>query len=155
MYMSSVLFICLGNICRSPMAEAVFRKLVKEAGLEQEIQIDSAGTASWHVGKIPHEGTIQKLAEYEISTEGQVCRQLTEQDYSRFDYLIAMDHSNLHNMYEILGVRDDEKMIRLLDLTSDKRDLPDPYYTGDFQETYDLVTAGCQALLAKIQNEHK
>lgn len=152
--MTSVLFICLGNICRSPMAEAVFRKLVKDEGLETKIQVDSAGTASWHIGKSPHEGTITKLAEYNISTEGQVCRQLQKEDYETFDYLVAMDGSNMKNMYTMIGIQDDEKVIRLLDLTSHKKDLPDPYHTGDFQETYDLVLEGCKELLKKMKSDN-
>lgn len=149
--MIHVLFVCLGNICRSPMAEAVFRKSVLDENLEEVISIDSAGTASWHVGKSPHEGTIAKLQEFEISTDGQVCRQLVKGDFEKFDYIIGMDESNIRDIREMLGEPDHPKIIRFLDLTEHEKDLPDPYYTGDFQETYELVTDGSRELLNLIK----
>lgn len=149
-----VLFVCLGNICRSPMAEAVFKKHVADEDLADVISIDSAGTASWHVGKPPHEGTTSKLKEYDISTDGQACRQLIKKDFEKFDYIIGMDESNIKDIRQMLGEPTHPKIIRLLDLTDHQKDLPDPYYTGDFQETYDLVSDGCKALLAIIKKDH-
>ncbi|GAE28864.1 low molecular weight protein-tyrosine-phosphatase [Halalkalibacter hemicellulosilyticus] len=149
--MIHVLFVCLGNICRSPMAEAVFRHLVEQEGLSDQISIDSAGTGSWHVGKRPHKGTLAKLAEYKISSEGMKARQLQKEDAIAFDYIVAMDESNLANMKPVIGEPEGVTVIRLLDLTEHKKDVPDSYYTNDFQETYNLVLDGCQALLKEIK----
>lgn len=136
------------------MAEAVFKKMVQEAQLEDKIIVDSAGTSNWHIGKPPHEGTVSKLKEYGISTEGLVCRQLQKDDYEKYDYIVGMDESNIRNIRDMLNQPSDPKIFRLLDLTDHKKDVPDPYFTGDFQETYDLVTEGCQQLLNKIKREH-
>lgn len=152
--MINVLFVCLGNICRSPMAEAVFKHLVEKENLSEKIQVDSAATSSWHIGDPPHKGTITKLKEHNISTEGMVGRQLEKTDYEKFDYIIGMDASNVTNIRDILGQPDHPKIIRFLDLTDHKKDVPDPYYTGDFQETYDLVIEGCQALLNRVKSNH-
>ncbi|MFC4799775.1 low molecular weight protein-tyrosine-phosphatase [Neobacillus sp. GCM10023253] len=151
--MINVLFVCLGNICRSPMAEAVFRDLLKKENLSNKITVDSAATSSWHIGSPPHKGTLGILKKYNISSEGLVGRQLTKDDFEKFDYIIGMDESNTRNIYEITGKPKHPKIIRLLDLTEHKKDVPDPYYTGDFQETYQLVTEGCRALLEKILAE--
>ena len=152
--MKHILFVCLGNICRSPMAEAVMRDLIAKEHLQDKIIVDSAATSSWHIGEPPHAGTQDKLLEYGISTEGMQSRQLHKQDFEQFDYLIGMDENNIHNMYKMLGKSHSPKIFRLLDLTDHRKDVPDPYYTGDFQETYNLVLEGCQALLEKIKREN-
>lgn len=147
--MKKVVFICLGNICRSPMAEAIFRDLVKQQNLEAAFTIDSAGTAGWHEGERPHKGTLAKLKEYGISTEGMYSRPLTKEDGERFDYFICMDESNVENTRRILG--GDKEVLRLLDLTTHTvKEVPDPYYTGDFEETYQLCLEGCTKLLEKL-----
>ncbi|MEC1523903.1 low molecular weight phosphotyrosine protein phosphatase [Neobacillus niacini] len=152
--MIHVLFVCLGNICRSPMAEGVFRNLLKLENLSSKVSVDSAATSSWHIGSPPHKGTLGILKKYNISAEGLVGRQLTKEDFEKFDYIIGMDESNINNIFEITGKPQHPKIIRLLDLTDHNKDVPDPYYTGDFEETYQLVTDGCQALLEKIRKEH-
>ncbi|PYI55419.1 low molecular weight protein-tyrosine-phosphatase [Paenibacillus flagellatus] len=156
--MIRVLFVCLGNICRSPMAEAVFRHKVKEAGLDGRIRVDSAGTGDWHVGRPPHEGTRRLLDRKRIDWQGMTARQVTKDDLAEFDYIVAMDGSNLSNLREMAAERGDgseAKLYRLLDFVPEKKlnDVPDPYYTGNFEEVYDLVDAGCGALLDKIRRE--
>jgi protein-tyrosine phosphatase len=152
--MIHVLFVCLGNICRSPMAEGVFRNVLKQENLSSKVSVDSAATSSWHIGSPPHKGTLAILKKYNISADGLVGRQLTKEDFEKFDYIIGMDESNVRNIFEITGKPQHPKIIRLLDLTEHNKDVPDPYYTGNFEETYQLVSDGCQALLEKIRNDH-
>jgi protein-tyrosine phosphatase len=147
-----VLFVCLGNICRSPMAEAVFRHLVHTEGVEDQFHIDSAGTGDWHIGNRPHHGTLGILDEHKISHEGIRARQVAHHDFSQFQYIVAMDDSNVTTLAQWAG-GGDAKVVKLLDLIPDEqiKDVPDPYYTGNFEEVYDLITRGCQALLEYIQ----
>jgi protein-tyrosine phosphatase len=154
--MVKVLFVCLGNICRSPMAEAVFRDLVKKEGLEDKIMIDSAGTGNWHIGKPPHRGTQQILSKYNIDFEGIRARQVSEDDVESFDYIIAMDVENLGNLRRLAGYKKTGFIGRLLDFVpdSDVADVPDPYYTGNFDEVYELIQKGCKNLLETIKKEH-
>lgn len=135
------------------MAEAVMRDLVKKEHLEDKIEVDSAATSSWHIGEPPHRGTQDKLSEYGISTRDMQGRRLQKSDFEKFAYIIGMDESNIRNTRTILGQPNSPKIFRFLDLTAHRKDVPDPYYTGDFQETYELVQEGCQALLAKIKQE--
>lgn len=152
--MIRVLFVCLGNICRSPMAEAIMRDLIEERGLTSKIKVDSAGTSSNHVGETPHRGTREKLKEMGISTSGMTARQLRTTDLE-FDYIVCMDASNVKNTRDMLRAHDDTKIFRFLDLTPHKKDVPDPWYTGDFEETYKLCVEGCEALLERILAEHQ
>jgi len=151
----SVLFVCLGNICRSPMAEAVFRDLVGREGLGGEISVDSAGTGDWHIGHPPHEGTRKLLDRHSVSYSGMKARQFAKSDESEFDLIVAMDTKNERDIREKLGPASPAKIVRFLSLLPEKglQDVPDPYYTGNFEEVYELVLAGCEKLLAKIREE--
>lgn len=156
-WMIKVLFVCLGNICRSPMAEAVFRHLVKERGLDGLIAVDSAGTGSWHVGEPPHVGTRRVLTENKIDYSGIRARQVNHRDLEEFDYIIAMDAANLNDLRRLAGSRSKAVLARLLDFVPDreKDDVPDPYYTGNFAEVYRLVRSGCEYLLERIIRDHR
>lgn len=155
--MIKVLFICLGNICRSPMAEAYFRHLVREEGLDGQIFVDSAGTSSWHEGKPPHQSTQEKLNEKGISFHGMKARQTVINDFKQFDYIITMDDQNLSDLANIHKEITYAKVAKLMDFVEEEtgKNIPDPYYTGDFNETYQLVASGCQALLATIRTDHQ
>ena len=148
--MVNVLFVCLGNICRSPMAEAVFQQLVNEAGLADKILVDSAGTGAWHVGEAAHVGTRRVLAQHGITYTGRA-RQVNAQDLSSSTYLIAMDSENISDLRHRFG--DHPRLYRLLDFATEttERDVPDPYYSGGFDYVYGLVVDGCRGLLATIR----
>ncbi len=153
--MISVLFVCLGNICRSPMAEAIFRDLVKKEGLEGKIKIDSAGTGDWHIGHPPHQGTRDILKKYQVSDEGILARQIQSDDLSQFDFIIGMDDQNIENIKKVGELAPSVKVERLMDFVEDstQKEVPDPYYTGNFDQTYELVTAGCARLLEEVKRE--
>ncbi|MDI3327925.1 MAG: low molecular weight protein-tyrosine-phosphatase [Alicyclobacillaceae bacterium] len=156
--MIRVLFVCLGNICRSPMAEAVFRKMVEDEGLSGKISVDSAGLGGWHVGEPPHRGTRRVLEGRGIRYDGITARQIARGDLERFDYIVAMDEDNLAGLRRLdpQGAHR-HKISLLLDYApeSDVREVPDPYFTGRFEEVYRLVEAGCRGLLEHIRHEHR
>ena len=147
-----VVFVCLGNICRSPMAEAIFKDMVDNAGLADEIVVDSVGTGNWHVGERPHPGTQEVLRAHSISFDHRA-RQIQASDLQGADYLIAMDRSNLADIRR-LGPTDAEVGL-LLDYAEgvDETDVPDPYYSGGFDRVYRLVEAGCRGLLQHIREK--
>ncbi|NDJ79182.1 MAG: low molecular weight phosphotyrosine protein phosphatase [Chloroflexi bacterium] len=150
-----VLFVCLGNICRSPMAEGVFQHVVQEAGLSDQITVDSAGTGSWHVGEQPHRGTRGVLRKHGIQYEHRA-RQITRQDFASFDYILTMDNSNLTNVKRMMPDNSDAEVRPFLDYAEDAgtKEVPDPYYDGRFEEVYDLVSQAAEGLLAHIRDEH-
>ncbi len=148
--MIKIMFVCHGNICRSPMAEFVLRDMVKKAGLEEQFYIASSATSTEELGNWVHHGTRNKLAQYGISTEGKHAVQLKKKDYSSYDFLIGMDQRNITNMLRIVGEDKQKKIFRLLNLTDSPRDIADPWYTGDFDRTYLDIKEGCEALLQYV-----
>lgn len=150
--MTRILFVCLGNICRSPMAEYVMRDLVRQAGLEDQIQVASAATSREELGNPVYLPARRKLAEHGIACEGHAARQMTAADYDRFDLLIGMDQNNLRNMNRICGGDPQHKLRMLMDYTDRPGEVADPWYTGDFERTWQDVLAGCQGLLAQLEN---
>ncbi len=148
--MINILFVCHGNICRSPMAEFVLKDMVKKRGLEKEFFISSAATSTEEIGNGVHRGTREKLKQYGISTEGKYAVQLKKQDYQKYDYILAMDKANVRNIQRIVGEDSQNKVHLLLYYAEKNRDIADPWYTGDFDKTYDDIVEGCNAFLNKI-----
>ncbi|MCU6763163.1 Low molecular weight protein-tyrosine-phosphatase yfkJ [uncultured Roseburia sp.] len=153
--MIKILFICHGNICRSPMAEFVMKDLVEKSGLSHCFEIASAATSREEIGNPVHYGTRNKLKEFGISTEGKYARQMTAGDYRYYDYLVGMEQQNIRNMKRIAGDDPAGKMVRLLDFSDRPRDIADPWYTGDFDITYDDIKEGCEAFLKHIEKACK
>ena len=148
--MIKILFVCHGNICRSPMAEFVMKDLVKKAGLEKQFQIASAATSTEEIGNPVYPPARKKLAEHGVACSGKTARQLQKSDYQVFDYLIGMDAANRRNMLRICGGDPMGKIHLLLDFTKRPKDVADPWYTGDFEKTWQDVLEGCTELLQWI-----
>ena len=153
--MVNILFVCLGNICRSPMAEFVMKDLVKKAGLEGSFTVASAGTSGEESGCPVYPPARRKLAEHGISCAGKTARRLTAEDYHRWDLLVGMDSSNLRNMRRLFGGDPEGKLSLLLDWTGNCADVADPWYTGDFEATWQDVERGCRDLLTRLQRGEK
>ena len=152
--MIKVLFVCLGNICRSPMAEYVFKDKIKKEGIEK-FYIDSAATSSEEIGNSIHYGTRNKLKEMNIDYGNHLARQITKQDYEKFDYIIGMEDRNIKGIKRIVGEDTENKIYRLLDFSKNPRDIADPWYTGNFDKTYDDIVEGLEAFLYYLKNEKK
>ena len=148
--MVKILFVCHGNICRSPMAEFVMKDLVQKAGRFEDFYIESAAVSAEELGNPVYPPARRELAAHGISCAGKTARQMTRADYDRFDWLVCMDQSNLRRMERICGGDPQSKLSRLLDHTGHPGDVADPWYTGDFSATWRDVLAGCTALLEKI-----
>lgn len=149
--MIKILFVCHGNICRSPMAEFVMKDLVKKEGLEDSFYIASAATSREEIGNPVHPGTRNKLAGFGISVAGKRAVQMTAADYEKYDYIIGMDSQNMKNMKRIIGEDTEGKLHLLLEYAGRQGDVADPWYTGDFDKTYEDVVAGCKGLLEKLR----
>ena len=148
--MHAVLFVCHGNICRSPMAEFVMKDLVRKAGADTEFFIASAATSTEEIGNPVYPPARRKLAQHGISAQGKRAVQLKSSDYGRYDRIIGMDSRNLVNMKRILGGDPEGKLALLMDFTHRPGDIADPWYTGDFDRAYDDILEGCQGLLTAL-----
>ena len=153
--MIKILFICHGNICRSTMAESVFTDMVKKQHIDQLFEIDSAATSREEIGNPPHYGTVNKLKSVGIPVVPHRAIQMTKQDYEYYDYLIGMDTANIRNMNRIAGGDSQDKIYKLLSFAGSGRDVADPWYTGDFNETYRDVVAGCEGFLEFLRDMGK
>jgi len=152
----SVLFVCMGNICRSPTAEGVFKHVVKQAGMQDEIIIDSAGTHAYHIGESPDKRSQAKARENGVDLSRQRARKAITEDFERFDYIIAMDRSNLEDLKHLASTQEQHQKISLFMDYADNwnnTEVPDPYYGGSngFQEVFDMVTSASQGLLEQIK----
>ncbi len=148
--MINILFICHGNICRSPMAEFVFKDMVAKMGRGNEFHIESAATSYEEIGSPVHHGTKRILDRLGISCKEKRAVHLEKSDYSKYDYLICMDSANVRNTLRIVGDDNDKKVFKLLEFAGSDRDVADPWYTRDFEATYQDVLAGCKGLLTEI-----
>ena len=151
--MIKIMFVCFGNICRSPMAEFVMRDMVEKAGLTDKIHIASSATSTCEIGNRVHRGTREKLAEKGISTEGKVSMKFEKPHYDMYDYIIGMDSMNIRDILKITGGDKDGKISKLLSFAGEEGDIADPWYTHNFDVTYDDVVRGCTGLLNKLKTE--
>lgn len=145
-----IIFVCHGNICRSPMAEFVMKDLVRQMGIEKQFEIASAATSREEIGNAVYPPARRKLAEHGISCDGKTSRQITMDDYRHYDYIIAMDQNNLRNLRKMLGEDVDDKISLLMDYTSHPADVADPWYTGDFDATWNDVVEGCKGFITSL-----
>lgn len=145
--MIKVMFVCLGNICRSPMAEFVLKELVRKENLDTEFYITSAATSNEEIGNGVHYGTIKKLTEMNIPIEKRTAIKLQKEDYHKYDFIIGMEDYNIKNINKIVGQDNENKIYKLLDFTNDDKDIADPWYTGNFDKTYEDILEGCIAFL--------
>ena len=157
--MIKVLMVCTGNICRSPMAEYALKKMVVDAGLQDQIFVDSAGISDEEVGNTIHRGTVGILSKYSILHNAKrPARQIRHSDLSDFDYLLAMDRGHLNTLQRMLGMDSEKVSLFLKDAFVQKQvsreDVPDPWYDGQFERTYDLVIKGCAAFLERLRTEN-
>lgn len=150
-----IVFVCLGNICRSPTAEGIMRKLLADAGLDGQVEVDSAGTGAWHVGEPPDPRAADE-AERRGFRIGGTARQVAREDFERFDYLVAMDSSNRKNLEKLAPSTEARRKIRMLRDFESGGDVPDPYYGGDdgFEKVFDICERSCRGLVEQLRREH-
>ena len=148
--MIKIMFVCHGNICRSPMAEFIMKKIVKDNNMENLFHIESSATSTEEIGNPVYPPAGRILAEHGIGCSGKFARQMTFADYKNFDYIIAMDYNNLRNIDRIIGSDTDNKVHLLMYYTGNQRSVSDPWYTRDFQTAYDDINEGCKALFSHI-----
>lgn len=151
--MIKVLFVCHGNICRSPMAEFVLKDMVRKSGISDTFYIASAATSTEEIGNPPHCGTKAVLNRLGISCEGKYAVQLKSSDYDKYDFIIGMDSANIRNMHRIFGGDREHKIYKLLEFADLSRDVDDPWYTGRFETTYNDVVTGCEGFLRFLKNK--
>ena len=151
--MIKILFVCHGNICRSPMAEFIMKDMVKREVLAESIEIHSAATSTEEIGNPVYPPARRTLLEHGISCDGKIARRMTKGDYDYHDYIIAMDKNNIRNIERIVGDDKDRKISLLLSYAGIDRDISDPWYTGNFEATWNDVVKGCKGLLEHIENE--
>ena len=149
--MKRIMFVCHGNICRSPMAEFVLLEMIKKQRLDDKITVASSATSTEEIGNDIHHGTRRILDKYGIPYRHREATQLIRADYAKYDLFVGMDSYNVRNMHRIFGADPDGKIVKLLDFTDRPGDVADPWYTGDFETTYRDVTEGCRALIDKIK----
>ena len=148
--MTKILFVCHGNICRSPMAEFVMKDLVRRAGRENEIFVASAACRRDEIGSDTYLGTREKLDEMGIPYQRRRAVQITKADYENYDFIVAMDMENMRDLDRLSGGDPQKKIRRLMEFAGESRDVADPWYTGDFDTTYMDVLKGCKALLNSL-----
>ena len=151
--MVKILFVCHGNICRSPMAEFVMKDLVRKAGLEWKYEIASAATSSEELGNPVYPPARRKMAEHGLNCAGKTARRMTREDYENYDLLVGMDRMNYRNMLRICGEDPEHKIHLLMDYTGRPGEVADPWYTGDFEETWQDVSEGCRGLLEELEQK--
>jgi len=151
--MYKILFVCHGNICRSPMAEFVMKHMVKQAGMSDKVYVESAATSTEEIGNPVYPPARRKLAEHGLSAAGKTARQMTRADYDRFNLIVCMDDWNIRNAMRIIGSDPQHKLCKLMDFTVRHDNVADPWYTGDFETTWTDVEEGCKGLLAVVSKQ--